>query len=134
MARRRIIRETPLDDGQQTAIDLPTGGKMEFPEPAKFVEESVELTAAETVLLDQMVKDRLQEAQQPQEEQEAQASTGEPLTDDQRRRAVEAAHEAAIDSFLQEPEIAEAVAQQEELQRLMQLPLSQIELLPKEKQ
>lgn len=135
MARKRIIKVTPLDDGQQTAIDLPTGGKMEFPEPAKLIEETVELDAAETVLLDQLVKDRLQEAQQPQEVQEAQG-TGEPLTDDQRRSAVDAAHEAAaaIDSFLQEPGIAEAVAQQEELQRLMQLPLSQIEQLPKEKQ
>lgn len=134
MARRRIIKVTPLEDGQQPAIDLPTGGKMEFPEPAKLIEETVELDAAEAVLLDQLVKDRLQEAQQPQEVQEAQG-TGEPLTDDQRRSAVDAAHEAAaaIDSFLQEPGVAEAVAQQEELQRLMQLPLSQIETLPQEK-
>lgn len=163
MARKRIIRETPLDDGKQPAIDLPTGGKMEFPEPAKLIEESVELDAAETVLLDQLVKDKA--AQQPQEVQQAQPSSSGDLqivvddtidppaiaaehstaekaeslqaaVDEQGQQFAAAAHDAtaAIDSFLQEPGIAEAVAQQEELQRLMQLPLSQIEQLPKEKQ
>lgn len=42
---------------------------MEFPEPAKLIEESVELDAAETVLLDQLVKDKLREAQQVQQAQ-----------------------------------------------------------------
>lgn len=132
MARRRIIRETPIADGQQTAIDLPTGGKMEFPEPAKVVEESVELTAAETVLLDRPVKDNA--AQQPQEVQQAQTSSGGDL-------------QIAVDDTIDPPEIAAAhstaekieelqgtvTAQQEELQRLMQLPLSQIEELPQAK-
>lgn len=161
MARKRIIRETPLDDGKQPAIDLPTGGKMEFPEPAKLIEESVELDAAETVLLDQLVKDKLQEAQQVQQAQAsssgdlqivvddtidppaiaAEHSTAEKAeslqaaVDEQGQQFAAAAHDAtaAIDAFLKEPAIAEAVAQQEELQRLMQLPLSQIEELPQAK-
>lgn len=139
---KRTRKETPLDNGQREPIkvDLPDGTQttLEFPEPATLIEETVELDAAEAVLLDQMTKDRLQQkAQQPQEVQQAQASTGgAQMTGEQQRKAVEAAHEAAaaIDDFLQEPGIAEAVAQQEELQRLMQLPLSQIETLPTEQQ
>lgn len=132
MARKRIIRETPLDNDKQPAIDLPTVSKMEFPESAKLIEESVELDAAETVLLDQLAKDKA--AQQPQEVQQAQTSSGGDL-------------QIAVDDTIAPPEIAAAhstaekieelqgtvTAQQEELQRLMQLPLSQIEELPQAK-
>ena len=135
MARRRITKKIPFED-ETIVFESPDGKKhtIECTE-GSYTEETVELNAAEAVLLDQLVKDWLRKALQPQKVQEAQG-TGEPLTDEQRRSTVEAAHEAAaaIDSFLQEPGIAEAVAQQEELQRLMQLPLSQIEQLPKEKQ
>lgn len=140
---KRTRKETPLGDGQQRepiTIDLPDGTQatVKFTEPATLTEETIELDAAESVLLDQMIKDRLQqEAQQPQEVQQAQASTGgAPMTGVQQSKAIEAAHEAAdaIDSFLQEPEIAETVAQQEELQKMMQLSWSEIEVLPQEKQ
>ena len=70
---KRIIKETPLDNGNRPAIDLPTGGKMEFPEPAKLIEETIEFDAAETVLLNQLVKDKA--AQQPQEVQQVQPSS-----------------------------------------------------------
>lgn len=127
---KRIIKETPLDKGKRPAIDLPTGGKMEFPEPAKLIEETVELDAAETALLDQLVKEKA--AQQPQEVQQAQpSSSGEPIKGN--LGATLAKTTTAIDSFLKEPEIAETIAQQEEMQRLTQLPLSQIEELPQEK-
>lgn len=127
---KRIIKETPLDNGNRPAIDLPTGGKMEFPEPAKLIEETIEFDAAETVLLNQLVKDKA--AQQPQEVQQVKpSSSGKQPTGD--LSAILEKNAAAIDSFLKEPVIAETLAQQEELQRLMQLPLSQIEELPQEK-
>lgn len=123
---KRIIKETPLDKGNRPAIDLPTGGKMEFPEPAKLIEETIEFDAAETVLLNQLVKDKA--AQQPQEVQQVQpSSSGKQPTGD--LSAILEKNAAAIDSFLKEP----VIAQQEELQRLTQLPLSQIEELPQEK-
>ena len=62
----RITRKTtPLDDGQQAPIDLPTGGKMEFPEQATLIQDTLELHAAEATLIKQIA----QEAQQPQEAQ-----------------------------------------------------------------
>lgn len=135
---KRIIKKIPFED-ETIVFETPDGKKhtIECTE-GSYTEESVELDAAEAVILDQMVKDRLQEAQQQQDTQEVQSATGgNPITDDQKpkeqgNRAVEESL-AALDSFFKQPEIAEAVAQQEELQQLMRLPLSQIEALPHEK-
>jgi len=137
MARRRINKITILDDGQQTKIDLPTGGTMEFTEPATLTEETIEIDAAETALVKQIARDK-QEAQQQQEAQEPQqaqsSSTGgmTVVLNDQ----IDPADVAAAHSTAEKLESLKGTidAQQAELQRLINLPLSQIELLPQEQQ
>lgn len=137
MARKRIIKETPLEDGQQTTIDLSTGGKMEFPEPAMLTEEAVELDSAEAVLVKQIAIDK-QEARQQQETQEPQQAQSSSI--DRKtvfiKDQIDQAEVAAAHSTAEKLEsLKETIdAQQEELQRLMNLPLSQIELLPQEQQ
>lgn len=137
--KRRVIKETVLD-GNREPIQLPTGGTIEFPEPAKLVQEHIEFTPSEAVLVQRMAQDRLRQIQEADAAQEAiEAQETRVVAQDDSKPAdpfVKTAHEtaAAIESFLQEPEIAEVVAQQEEVQRLIHLPLAEIEKLPPEKQ
>lgn len=132
--KRRVIKETVLD-GNREPIQLPTGGTIEFPEPAKLVQEHIEFTPSEAVLVQRMAQDRLRQIQEADAAQEA-IEAQETRVVDSKDPFVKTAHEtaAAIESFLQEPEIAEVVAQQEEVQRLIHLPLAEIEKLPPEKQ
>lgn len=137
--KRKVIKETVLD-GNREPIQLPTGGTIEFPEPAKLVQEHIEFTPSEAVLVQRMAQDRLRQIQEADAAQEAiEAQETRVVVQDDSKPAdpfVKTAHEtaAAIESFLQEPEIAEVVAQQEEVQRLIHLPLAEIEKLPPEKQ
>lgn len=134
---KRETKETILDDEprEPIVVDLPNGKQtmLEFPEPAKLIEEHIEFSPSEAVLVQQMAKDRLrqvQEADAAQEAVEAQ-ETAHEADPEFARVAQEAA--AGIESFLAEvdPQTIDAAA---ELQRLLHLPLSEIEKLPQEKQ
>lgn len=136
--KRRVIKETVLDDNREP-IQLPTGGTIEFPEPAKLVQEHIEFTPSEAVLVQGMAQDKLRQIQEADAAQEAiEAQETRVVMQDESKPAdpvVMAAHEtaAAIDSFLQTVD-KQQLETAEEVQRLIHLPLSEIEKLPPEKQ